>query len=113
MTTRITDETTGGPLGLPPMPIAVPDDVLRTAERLGVDEHLSQVIELSQELFANTTALGVIEDPELADWTHIGVYVRLSATVEEAVAKHEAWYDSLRDLIGDTASSFVLLADVE
>jgi len=113
MTTKITDETSVQPLALPPMPIAVPDDVVRTAERLGVEDHLSQVVELAQELFGSTVALGVIEDPELADWTHIGVYARLKATVEDAVAKHDAWFDSLRDRIGDAASSFILLADVE
>ncbi len=113
MIAKTTEESSYAPVVVPPLPITVPDDVLRTAERLRVREHLSQVIELSQELFAKTTALGVIEDPEISDWTHIGVYVRLNATVEEAVAKHDVWFDSLRDRIGDAASSFVLLADVE
>ena len=36
MTTKTVDYTQDQPVGLPPAPMIVPDDVLRTAERLGV-----------------------------------------------------------------------------
>ncbi len=98
---------------MPPLTIAVPDDVVRTAARLGVAEQLSQVIALSHELFGSTIALGVIEDPELVDWTHIAVYTRLRTTAEEAAAKQLRWCDSLRERIGNAATSFTLLVDLE
>ena len=65
------------------------------------------------KLLGSTIALGVIEDPELVDWTHIAVYTRLRTTAEEAAAKQLRWCDSLRERIGNAATSFTLLVDLE
>ncbi len=113
MTTRIAGEIKGQPLGLPPLPIVVPEDVLRAAERLDVAEQLPQVLALSRELFGDANTLRVTEDPELAGWTHIAVDARLTGTVEEAVRKQEKWCDTLLDRIGDAAYTFTLLAGFE
>ncbi len=110
MTAKTADYTERQPVGLPPLRIIVPEDVLRAAERLGVASQLPRVVELSQELFGEAITLRVTEDPELADWTHIAVDARLMGTVAEAVEKQEKWCDALLESIGDAAYSFTLLA---
>jgi hypothetical protein len=110
MIAKMTEEILGAPVALPPLPIAVPEEVLHTAARLGVLEYLPQVIALSQELFGEPIALTVTEDPELADWTHIAIDARLEGTVADAVAKQEKWCDTLLDNIGDAAYFFTLHA---
>jgi hypothetical protein len=110
MIAKTTEESSYVPVVLPPLPIAVSEDVLRTAERLGVVEQLPGVIALSQELFGEAITLCVTEDPELEDWTHIAVEAFLEGTVEEATAKQEKWCDSLLDRIGNAAYSFTLQA---
>ena len=94
MTLDHADYTEGQPVGLPPSRIMVPEDVLRAAERLGFAAQLPRVVEVSQELFGSAVTLRVTEDPELADWTHIALDVRLTGTVAEAVEKQEKWCDT-------------------
>ncbi len=113
MTAKTADYTEHQPVGSPPLRIMVPEDVLRAAERLGVAAQLPSVVELSQELFGSAVTLRVTEDPELADWTHIAIDVRLTGTVAEAVEKQERWCDTLLERIGDAAYSFTLLAGFE
>jgi hypothetical protein len=91
MSTQTTDGGTSHVTASLPPTIAVPDDVLRTAERLGIAEQLPQVIALSREIFGDSLTLCVVEDPELDDWTHIVVDAQSTGTVEELVDKEQVW----------------------
>jgi hypothetical protein len=95
MTAQATNDTTAQDVGLAPPEVAIPRDVLQTAERLGIASELPQVIAISRELFGDPIALHVAEDPELDQWTHIIVQAVPQGTVEETVAKEERWCDRM------------------
>lgn len=79
-----------------PLPeVMVSEDVLRTAERLGIKEQLPQVVAISRALFGDPIVLRVTEDPEIEDWSHIVVHAVPKGTVEETVAKEESWCDRM------------------
>lgn len=78
---------------IPPPGVSISDEVLRTAERLGITGQLPRVIAISRELFGDRIALQVAEDPELENWTHIVVQAISQDAVEETVAREERWCD--------------------
>jgi hypothetical protein len=80
-------------VAVPPLPMVpeVPENVLRTAKRLGIADQLPPIITLSRELFGNSLTLRVAEDPELDNWTHIVVEAAVSGTAEEMVARERQW----------------------
>jgi hypothetical protein len=100
-------------IALPLPEITVPDEVLHTAERLGVVEYLPQVLEISREVFGDEFTLRVLEDPELEDWTHIAVAAAVEGTAEALLDKEDAWFDAMSRRIGKPYSAFTLLTTIE
>ena len=90
---QATDNPVAPAVVVPPSNVPLPDDVLRTAERLGIRGQLPQVIAISRELFGDPITFRVADDPELENWTHIVVQAVPQGTVEDTVAREERWCD--------------------
>jgi len=95
MNPQSANDTVAHAVVVPPSGHFVPDDVLQTAERLGISGQLSKVIAITRELFGDPIALRVASDPELEDWTHITVHAPATGTVEETVSKEERWCEQM------------------
>lgn len=110
MSTQTTDATPA-PLTLAPPASAIPDDVLQTAEQLGIADQLPQVIEIAREIYGDKFVLRVVDDPELDDWTHIVVDTKSSGTLEELIEKDETWFRMM--LRHNISHWFTLMTDTE
>ncbi len=69
-----------------------------------------QVIELTQRLFGGRVSIDREEDPEYPDQYFV-VSIQAVGTIEELVAKTDAWHRAIREALGDRISDYRLLVD--
>ena len=73
-------------------------EVQETAARLGVVQHLPQVIDLTREVFGSFSHVTVSDDPDFGD-THIIFYVPAQRTIEEDLEMDEVWGKRMMEII--------------
>jgi len=78
---------------------AIPVDVIKTAARLGVLQHLPQVIELTREIYGGFSEVSVSIDPEIPDVAHIVFRVLVDCSIEEALDMELEWGRRLHKII--------------
>jgi hypothetical protein len=76
----------------------IPAEIRETAARLGVVQHLPQVIDLTREVFGSLSRVTVSDDPEFGD-THIIFHVPAQCTIEEDLDKDEEWGKRMLEII--------------
>jgi hypothetical protein len=79
-----------GVLAVPPPP-AISDEVLATAERLGVGQYLATVIAFTLEIFGGFSDARVVPDPEISDFVHIIFDVPVTGSVDDLLGKDMLW----------------------
>ena len=77
---------------------AIPSEARETAARLGVLQHLPQVIDLTREVFGSFSCVTVSEDPEFGD-SHIIFHVPVQRTIEEDLDKDGQWGKRMLEII--------------
>ena len=98
MTTQAAHATDSS-IVVPIHPAAViPLEVQETAARLGVVQHLPQVIDLTREVFGSFSHVTVSEDLDFGD-THIIFHVPARRTIEEDLEKDEEWGKRMLEII--------------
>jgi hypothetical protein len=95
------------------MPVAdsVPAEVHETAARLGVSQYLSQVIDLTREIYGGFARVWVSVDPEFADDTHIVFDAPVAGSVEEALDKDRQWGQRLMQIIPRSPRVYLVSTD--
>ncbi len=116
MTTRAT-EAIDSHVTVPVQPaVAVPPDVWEAAVRLGVVQHLPQVIDLTREVFGTFSRVTVSEDPEFGDFNII-FHVPANCTmdeehdIEEQLDKEEEWGRRLMEIIPHCPRVYLIFAE--
>ena len=71
------------------------------------------VVALLQELFGKAIAFRAIEDPELAEWTHIVIEARLTGTIAEAADKQENYSSRIDRPRVETNSRIIVESDMK
>ncbi len=70
-----------------------------TAKRLGVGQHLQQVIDLTREIYGGFSDISVSVDPEIPDDTHIVFRVPVRCSIDEALDMDEEWGRRIMEII--------------
>ena len=116
MSTRSSDSI-DSPIVVPVQPaVVIPPEVHETAARLGVSQYLSQVINLTREIFGSFLRVSVSEDPEFGD-THIIFHVPANCTAdeerdfEEQLDKESAWGRRLMEIIPRCPRVYLIFAE--
>ncbi len=84
-------------IAVPPADV-IPVDVIETAARLGVLQHLPQVIELTREIYGGFAEVSVSDDPDFGD-THIVFRVPVRCSIEKALDLDEEWDRGIMKII--------------
>lgn len=79
----------------------------QAAERLGVSQHLPEMLEITREVFGDEFAIRVLDDPEIEDFTHIVVETTVRGTAEQLLKQERAWFDTLFLHIGKSSRAFI------
>ena len=79
-----------GVFAIPPHPV-ISDEVLATAERLGVGQYLATVIAFTLEIFGCFSDVSVVPDPEISDFVHIIFDVPVTGSVDDILGKDMLW----------------------
>jgi hypothetical protein len=99
MSTQSADfSTVPATIAVPPAD-AIPMDVIETAARLGVLQHLAQVIELTREIYGGFSGVSVSIDPEIPEATHIVFRVLVDCSIEKALDMDLEWGRRLHKII--------------
>jgi hypothetical protein len=98
MTTRATDAA-DSPVVVPIHSTdIIPPEVRETAARLGVLQHLPQVVDLTREVFGSFSHVTISDDPDFGD-THIIFHVPARETIEEDLEMDEVWGKRMMEII--------------
>ena len=89
-TNQLDRGTVPGVIAVPPRP-AISDEVLASAERLGVGRYLPDVIAFTLEIFGGFSDARVVPDPEIADFVHIIFDVPVTGSVDDLLGKDMLW----------------------
>ena len=112
MTTRSADSVSPSiPLGIP-FADAVPPDVLETAARLGVAQHLQQVIDLTREIYGGFSEVSVSIDPEVGD-THIIFHAPVDCSIGEALSMDERWDRRILEIIPRSPQVYLAFTQIK
>ena len=98
MTTQSADFSTAPATVAVPPADAISVDVIETAARLGVLQHLPQVIELTREIYGGFAEVSVSDDPDFGD-THIVFRVPVRCSIEESLDLDEEWDRGIMKII--------------
>ncbi len=110
MTTRSADSVSRSiPLGIPPAD-AIPAEVLETAARLGVAQHLQEVINLTREIYGGFSDVSISIDPEAGD-THIIFHAPVDCSIDEALAMDESWDRRILEIIPRSPQVYLAFAE--
>ena len=89
----------------------LPAEVLETAHRLGVAQHLPRVLDFTSELFGGFSRVFVMVDPEIPGDTHIVFEVLVNTPVEAALSKDEEWGRRLLETVPHAPRVYSLSLD--
>jgi hypothetical protein len=89
----------------------VPREVLETAARLGVLQHMPEVIAVTRELFGTISRVRVLDDPEFVGDTHIILHVPTHGTVEEELEREKVWGRRLLQIIPRSPQVYLVFVD--
>jgi hypothetical protein len=90
----------------------IPPDVLETAARLGVSQHMPEVIRITREVFGPFSRVRVLDDPEFGD-THVVFHVAARGEVEEELAREEEWGRRVKQVIPRSPQVYLVFVDYE
>ena len=82
--------TVPGVVAVPPG-AAISEEVLATAERLGVGRYLSAVTAFTLEIFGSLSDVRVVPDPEAPNEVHINFDVPVTGSVDDLLEKDTRW----------------------
>jgi hypothetical protein len=112
MTTRSADSVSPSiPLGIPSAN-AMPAEVLETAARLGVAQHLQQVIDLTREIYGGFSDVSVSIDPEVGD-THIIFQAPVDCSIDEALEMDESWDRRILAIVPRSPQVYLAFAQIK
>lgn len=112
MTTRSADSVSPSiPLGIPSAD-AMPAEVLETAARLGVSQHLQKVIDLTREIYGGFSDVSVSIDPEVGD-THIIFHAPADCSIDEALDMDESWDRRILEIIPRSPQVYLAFAEIK
>ncbi len=103
--------------GIAPGVVAVPpgsaisDEVLATAERLGVGRYLSVVTAFTREIFGSFSDARVVPDPEAPNEVHIIFDVPVTGSVDDLLDKDTRWSRRLHATIPRAPRIFSIAMD--
>jgi hypothetical protein len=86
-------------------------EVLEMAQRLGVSQHLREVVELTCDVFEAFTHVDVMEDPEFEGDIHIIFHVPARGSVEEELARESEWGRRLMQIIPRSPQVYLVFVD--
>ncbi len=109
-TNQLDRGTVPGVIAVPPRP-AISDEVLASAERLGVGRYLPEVISFTMEIFGSFSDVRVVPDPEIPDDVHIIFDVPVTGSVENLLDKDRCWSRRLHAAIPRAPRIFSIAMD--
>jgi hypothetical protein len=112
MTTR-SAESVSPAVGISvPTSAIIPPDVLETAARLGVSQHMPEIIRMTREVFGSFSRACVSDDLEFGD-AHIVFHVAARGTIEEELEREEQWGRRVKQVIPRSPQVYLVCVDYE
>ncbi len=89
----------------------IPLEVLEAALRLGVAEHLRQVIDLTREIYGGFSEVSLSIDPDAGD-THIVFHARVACSIDEALDMDKRWDRRILEIIPHSPHVYLAFAEL-
>jgi hypothetical protein len=107
-------ESVSAPVALPgQLAGVISAEVYEAASRLGVAQHLHQVVDLTREVYGGFSAVSVSVDPEIPDDTHIVFRVPVRCSVEAALDMDEEWGRRIIEIIPRSPQVYLTSLDFQ
>ena len=111
MTTQVS-ESVSSSLAIPPLSSDfISPEVLETAARQGVLQHMPAVIDLTRAVFGTFSRVRVLDDPEFVGDVHIIFHVPARGEIEEELNREEEWGRRLMQIIPHSPQVYLVFVD--